>query len=801
MVNPKAHTLIDVFLPDGFGAFGFGQGGFGGSYDLLNPQWNTNSGNFGLDQVVGLPYVEATSTPSYIGATTYDISYDSFFAKIEPAPNGGGSIQTALVVKFDAINYVEMSVGPTGVFSAYGSNNNNIVYTASAIPAYDPTAHAFWRIRNDGVVFHFDVSPDGSTWTELGNVPYTWDASNVTIMVFAGFNGSEQPGNRAYISNVNLPGTTLALSATTYNSASFDAYTQVTQPYTLSGGVEGKFGVRANFQASLGIPQGGLTDMGISNVYQDIDPMMAQAFGAPAAVTTGANPVTKASWALGFEAGTAPSQYRDGTFWPAAEYATTQLTINTLDNVPVLLTNFQTEIGVGLNNRLNLSSFIYLNSNPYAPGPGVSSAYRTTTTALTGNYSYQINSTTSPGTDGASQLAYWLWPTSVSLTPVKQISSQSENLFGSIYLSTQRANTQWYASFVFYDANYNILNISSYQNPVSYAVVNTHPGGGVWQVGNVNTSLIIYPSGTAYVGVIPVIRNPSSLAETVYVSNNTVVGSTFYSGENTNYQHPNTMEVNIKADRVNYVLNGGFNTNVNGWSQVNNNTTGSPSPVTLSWDGATGFQSLGCAKMTFVSQSGTFSGNSTSQLGMSSPYVYQGGAMVPIIQGLKPGHTYTFSAWIKQGIGCPDVQLQIANHNFSAGSVFDISTNAAKSAGNTINGWTQVSYTWTIPFQALPDWALYFYVNYTDYIAAGQNFSFWVDDLLVEESALVGSFFDGNTSTSDYMWESGGTANFSRSYYYKNYSNKLTRLNKELPNVMPLGSYYNLLFAQPITTT
>jgi hypothetical protein len=801
MATPKAHTLIDVFLPDGFGAFQFGQGGYGGTFELLNPQWNTVSGTYGFDPIVGASYVQATSTPSYVGASGYDISYDSFFAKVTPAPFGGGNIQTALVVKFDAINYVEMAVGPQGVFSAFGSNNNNIVYPSSAMPAYNPTSHAFWRIRNDGILFHFDTSPDGSTWTELGNVPYSWDATNVTVMFFAGFTGSENSGQNAYISNVNLPGTTLQLSAKTVNTASAWGLGSATVPFSLAARTTNKFNVAAKFTATLGLPEGGLTDFSYSQLASGstpIDPLITTQTGGyqqPVTVPV-SNPVT--SWGRTNNTYVVPTAYRDGSYFPVARVALGTYSMTNPETSNNFIANAQMEFTPGFSNRYTANVSNYVNGTYFVPGPGTQTLTRSTTTVLSGQYSGALTSSSSPvSINGGAYNGYYPYPSTVGLIPVRHNGTIYEEFVGYVSLSTTRANTTWYAQLIYYDANFNITN-SPTSGVASYSIM-THPGGGVWQTAA--TIPQFAPTNTAWVAVVPFIANPSNLVETVYISGHSVVGADVYNLDvPTTFNQPNTLNINIKADRVNYVWNGGFNTNINYYSAVNTNTTGSPSPATLSWDGTTGYNSLGSAKMTFVTASGTFSGGSNSQMGFGTPFRLSGGA-IPVIQGLKVGHTYTISAWVKQGANCPDVFMNCLDQNFAASGngVSAVSTNAAKSAGNTVNGWTQISGTFTVPFNGLPDMGLYFYVNYIDYIGAGQNFSFWVDDILLEESTTAGSFFDGNTATNDYLWESGASANAGRSYYYKNYTNKINRLNVALPSVMPLGSTYNLQFAQPIT--
>lgn len=811
MATPKAHTLIDVFLPDGFGAFGFGQGGFGGNLDLLNPQWNTNSGSYGFDYAVGSTFVEATSTPSYVGAAPFDITYDSFFAKITPAPFGNGNIQTALIVRANNNNYVEVSVGPQGNFSFYVANNSVITVPGTAIPAYNPVNHAFWRIRNDNILFYFDTSPDGSTWTNLASLSYSWDATSVVVMFFAGFNGSENPGQYAHISNVNLPGTTLQLSSTGKAHASANAMPAVTVPFQLASRLNGKFGVSAKFTATLGLPQGGVTDFSYALNAQSIDPIMLsnQSDGTnnPFQVHS-ATPLTTSTYSRGNDTATVAGTYRDGSYFPQPFYVVQDYNINNSANPnPVIFTANQIEYSTGFGNRVPLNVAIASTGTYYSPGPGCSQVVRSTAQALNGQYSYAMSSNSSPITLPGGRKVYYPWPTESAMIPVKTYQlagTQYEQLIATISFNTARANTQWFPSFIFYDANFNILTATYLTTAAPFI----HPGGNVWQTVEVINAPTVPPTGTVWAAVVPCVMNETGppTIETVYFSNPAIYGASINGTDTaTSYVNPNTMNVNVKADRVNYVLNGGFNSNVNFYSQVNTNTTGTPNPVTFSWDITTGYQSVGSAKVAFSPPSGTFSGNSSSQMGFGSPFVFSGSAAMPVIQGLKVGHTYTISAWIKQDARCPDVFMNCFDADFAASGngIGGISTNAAKSANGSVNGWTQVFGTFTVPPLGLPDMGLFFYVKYNDYIlatATNQTFTFWVDDILLEEATSPGTFFDGNTATNDYMWESGGTANASRSYYYKNFTNKVNRLNAALPLVTPVGATINLEFAQPIQT-
>jgi hypothetical protein len=795
MVNPKINTLTDVFLSDGFGFFGFGDGGFGGTYDLINPQWNTNSGTFGFDPMQKLPYVEATSSPSYVGASLYDLQNTSFFAKITPAPVGSGTIQTGLLIRFDRHNYVEMSYGPNGQFNAYVSNDSDV--TTAAMPVYDATAHAYWRIRNeDRTTMFFDTSPDGATWTQQGSAPYTWDASAVTVTFFAGFTGIETAGNWAYISHVNLPGTTLALSGSTSANASVSGQIDLTDPNALSGSVSAVSGFRASFNATLGIPEGGLTDFAFTSNIQTVDPLITNSW-APTNIlsVTGTNPITTSSWFNNSTPITVPMPYRDGSYFQPAAYVNVRNNVSfTPDTNPDLFTNAQLETTTGLDNRLPLNASLYLDSCAYSPGFGIDTVTRSTDFALNGQYSGKIVAESST-TLGDGTFGYLPFPQYQAIVPVRfDDLGDPEALFGSVYLSTSRANTIWFASLIYYDFSFNILSGSTYRH-ATITNTNTHPGSNIWQAGIVYDNAV--PSNAVWVGVIPVVEVSGGFTgETVYTSNNSITTASLgFTEVATAYQHPRTAQINVKADRVNYVLNSGFNSATTLWSQTNVNTSGTPNPASMTWDSAVGYKSAGSMRFNCAVPSGTFTGISGATLGVSTNPHLSGGRS-PAVIGLKPGHTYTVSGWIMQGANCPDVFINFYDGNFLGHTGHSLNNQKITDPDNIDGTWTRFQFTYTVPPTGLQDYNFYIYVKFQN--LPGSSFAFWLDSLMVEESDTYNGYFDGGFASADYKWEANGTANLSRSYYYRDYNNKFLRLNNALSSVLPVGEYYNLLFAQPI---
>lgn len=808
MALPKISTLNNVYVNG-----------------VLNNQWNANGGIFGLlnpnDFITStygangygqnfyggvipnsaLPFVQATSVPSFFGASEYDATNSSFSAQIIPAV-GGATIQTSIVIKQNEDNYVEMYMGPNGNFGAYSSSSGVPRLPAQNFPSYNIDTHAYWRIRNDSFLFYFDTSPDGANWTNIANVSYNWDATRVTVMFFAGYTGNETQGNRAFINHVNQNSASTVLSGTLLNTSFIHGTVVVTNPNALSGIASG-FSMRQNTAGiSIGIAQGGMTDFGIADITRD-DPATSRTVAhVPTPMAGGAS----VNWARAYNASVPAAPYRDGSYWKPAKMSDLHVGATTIQDTNLnIVSGIQYEKAPGTFNRLSANIAYYLNSCEFVAQKSLSALGQSGSTQVTrskdiayaGNYSGKMMFGGIPVADGGGRNCYWPYPTRKALTPVIQNTVGQEIIRGSVALSTTRAGTQWYPALAMYDSNMNLLNNSTFISVSVTPNIVTHPGGGQWQVASV-----LMPTGITacrYISVVPVVIVPGTSPETVYMSAHTITGITpNIAAFPTAYKDPQELTISLKADRVNYAMNSGFPANTAGWAQAQGNVSGSPSPITVSWDGTTGFNSLGSLKAHLAAPTGTWTTNADGLIGPSSQLVSTAATVTPIIQGLKVGHTYNFSAWIKQGPGCPDVQMHIIDPNYNGLYFTRLSTIKNSDPSASVNGWTRIYANFTIPPDGGSDYRLWFTVTGPDVVALAP-FDFWVDSILVEETKSPGTYFDGSFASPDYQYEKQSTSEFNRSYYYKDYTNKLSRIKIIVPQYAPLASTVNILSAQPIT--
>jgi len=85
----------------------------------------------------------------------------------------------------------------TGLLTQGGVN------TTFILPPYNPTAHAWWRLREASGTIYWDASPDGITWTNLGSHTYTMAITAMAINLWCGYWGTETSPPDAVVDNLN----------------------------------------------------------------------------------------------------------------------------------------------------------------------------------------------------------------------------------------------------------------------------------------------------------------------------------------------------------------------------------------------------------------------------------------------------------------------------------------------------------------------------------------------------------------------------------------------------------------------
>jgi hypothetical protein len=166
------------------------------------------------------------------------------------------------------------------------------------------------------------------------------------------------------------------------------------------------------------------------------------------------------------------------------------------------------------------------------------------------------------------------------------------------------------------------------------------------------------------------------------------------------------------------------------------------------------------------------------------------------ILNVTPNITYTFSCYsnyFNEGANptiSDSVFAAIRWYNAAGGLIrTDVGIGAAFLG---TSGWARPFVTSTSPSNAV------YAVAVVGWDPSSLTVSLVLDQALFEKSSFVNSYFDGNTgvaSLSNLFWE--GTANASKSHYYRNRATTEGRLLEDLPNQLTAGTTFQLFFAQP----
>lgn len=143
-----------------------------------------------------------------LAAGMFEIKSSGVSAKIEALPQGstGGQARTTFGIinseSFHAYFFTALIGGARRLVAEVSDSSG--VYTDDF--SYDPTAMAYWRIREDHAAIIFETSPTGQTWVERYRVEdVSWADKSVSFLFKAELSGNAGviPPLYAYISSIN----------------------------------------------------------------------------------------------------------------------------------------------------------------------------------------------------------------------------------------------------------------------------------------------------------------------------------------------------------------------------------------------------------------------------------------------------------------------------------------------------------------------------------------------------------------------------------------------------------------------
>jgi hypothetical protein len=216
------------------------------------------------------------------------------------------------------------------------------------------------------------------------------------------------------------------------------------------------------------------------------------------------------------------------------------------------------------------------------------------------------------------------------------------------------------------------------------------------------------------------------------------------------YQNAREIHAVIKPTRLNYASNPNFESGITGYSVVQQSTLVADA---FCWKGTASLKT-------------TVSATATADSGFS----FQ-------VTGLIPGRRYTLSARVAIATGCGNLYAWC-----STGAV-RITRNDFRTAKTDANRRWRVL---TMTFDATQSTVSLGIDVSKSTMAAGVASIFWTDGVLVEEGTAVRDYFDGSMGA-DYLWETGGSANLTRSYFYENRVERSYLIRTLLDENTPLG--------------
>ncbi len=118
---------------------------------------------------------------AYVSSASYDLTNSAIFVQVSQTANTATTAQTYLALEGAGENAIFM-LEESGQLVARVVTAGTAQNVGSVL--YDPTQHAWWRMRESGGTLYWETAPDGHTWTvqqELTPLPFAIDALDVYV--------------------------------------------------------------------------------------------------------------------------------------------------------------------------------------------------------------------------------------------------------------------------------------------------------------------------------------------------------------------------------------------------------------------------------------------------------------------------------------------------------------------------------------------------------------------------------------------------------------------------------------------
>lgn len=153
---------------------------WGSSYEDVGGMFDQTGG------VARVTLLSGRASPTYAAITTgrvYDLTDAEVIAELVTVGNPAEpTAESLFIVEAPGGIRVELAVTNGMIRMRLQDGSTTLIAAVS----YSASAHRFLKLREHGGTLYGDVSPDGQTWTPLGNLPMPWDPAYTRVSLAGG---------------------------------------------------------------------------------------------------------------------------------------------------------------------------------------------------------------------------------------------------------------------------------------------------------------------------------------------------------------------------------------------------------------------------------------------------------------------------------------------------------------------------------------------------------------------------------------------------------------------------------------
>lgn len=160
--------------------------------------WNLATGSGTPSETGGMLSITPLGTgfgySGYTSVSKFNLAGSSIYVKVPSVANNVTGAETQFSLNIDSTAEISFVKGGASLIPRYRVGSTN----SDNYPTYNATNHLWWKIREAAGVLYWDVSPDGTTWTNLRTQAHTYTATqlqNCNVWLRAGQYQALTPNN------------------------------------------------------------------------------------------------------------------------------------------------------------------------------------------------------------------------------------------------------------------------------------------------------------------------------------------------------------------------------------------------------------------------------------------------------------------------------------------------------------------------------------------------------------------------------------------------------------------------------